>query len=71
MFKHDFAVLKLFFNLLFFLGIFFLLGLFVAKESKSFFTFFLVVVLAVGMGALVDGGVVFVLYVLLVEFRLS
>jgi hypothetical protein len=71
MFKHDFAVLKLFFNLLFFLGLFFLLGLFVAKESKSFFTFFLVVVLAVGMGALVDGGVVFVLYVLLVEFRLS
>jgi hypothetical protein len=68
MFEHDFPIFKLFFDLLFFLGLFFLLGLFVAKESNSFFSFFLVVVLAVGMGALVDGGVVFVLDVLLVEF---
>lgn len=71
MFEHDFPVLKLLFDLLFFLGLFFLLGLFVAKESKAFLAFFLVVVLAVGMGALVDGGVVFVLDVLLVEFRLG
>ena len=71
MFEHDFPVLKLFFDLFFFLGLFFLLGLFIAKESKAFLAFFLVVVLAVGMGALVDGRVVFVLDVLLVEFRLG
>ena len=71
MFEHDFPVLKLFFELLFFFGLFFLLGLFITKESKAFLAFFLVVVLAVCMGALVDGGVVFVLDVLLVEFRLG